>query len=333
MSGWGWVVDRDRYGALSARRVPAEAIEVARLAEGALAGRFIAATPPSARAVAALKSSSPIVKRLNRASVKGTERAAALEAPMADRVLRPALDRAADAAVRRFVELTASSAAPDGPGWIIPAADELLDVDALAARLDGKVRPVAVEIAKAVWEAAVGDGAALSAAAEPEVTVKFTVTHPYLGALLDGIASRLRNAAETFKEDLRGEVLRAYDQGLGVADAAIQIRERLKGGNPGRAELIVRTEFTALTNGSSLAAAQMVDTAGQEAGHAPLRKIWLCGSGAPNPRHELVAGLDQQTRPLKEAFDVNGSAMMHPGDSNGPANEAANCRCSIGYLV
>jgi hypothetical protein len=84
--------------------------------------------------------------------------------------------------------------------------------------------------------------------------------------------------------------------------------------------------------GGSLAAAQQIDVAAQEAGGLPLHKRWLTGQGAPHPRHETYAGLDGQTRPLSAAFDVGGYALMYPGDPAGPAGEVCRCRCALAYV-
>jgi hypothetical protein len=49
------------------------------------------------------------------------------------------------------------------------------------------------------------------------------------------------------------------------------------------------------------------------------------------PRHELIDDLDGQERALEEAFDVDGFALMYPGDSDGDVSQTANCRCSVRF--
>jgi hypothetical protein len=79
------------------------------------------------------------------------KRAASLEPKLAA-VIQPVLDRAADEAPRKFTKF----AAPLGDsGFVAPAMDELLDVMALADRLERKLTPVTRAVVQTILDASV----------------------------------------------------------------------------------------------------------------------------------------------------------------------------------
>lgn len=273
---------------------------------------------PSASAVTAAAPNQKAAEQASSVVRRAMRRAAALE-PLMARAILPTLDRTADEAARRFARL-----AGDGDAWQEPASAELVDVAALVAQLRKKLDPVMLRVLRTVQEAIFADEEALTAAG---AGISFDVKNPYTAAVLDRTAAQITSVAETTRTQVRKVMADSYAGGLSVPDTAKEIRARMKRANRGRATLIARTEFTGMVNGGSLAAASQVEDASGQ----PLFKKWLTGPGAPHPRHETYAGLNGQVRKLKDAFDVNGYALMYPGDPNGPPGEVCNCRCAVAY--
>jgi len=58
-------------------------------------------------------------------------------------------------------------------------------------------------------------------------------------------------------------------------------------------------------------------------------KVWLSDFGE-NAREEHM-DVDGQTRPLAQAFEVDGEQLEYPGDPSGSAENVINCKCVIGY--
>lgn len=200
--------------------------------------------------------------------------------------------------------------------WAAPAANELIDVDALVAELRGKTDPVRRAVAETMMVDAL-NGVGLS----------FDVTNPYAGKVLAGSAAQITFIAETTRLNAMRVIRRSYEEGLSIPDTAKAIRAGMREATPARARLIARTELAGVANGSSLAAAKIVANATGQT----YWKRWLTASGAKHPRHHPVPGLNGQTVGLDDYFTVRGHKLEHPADPAGPPSDVCNCRCSISY--
>lgn len=91
-----------------------------------------------------------------------------------------------------------------------------------------------------------------------------------------------------------------------------------------RARTIARTTVVGSSNGATHEAYGTVqDTIG------PLAKEWVATSD--DRTREWHVDADGQTVPYDEPFDVDGEAMMYPGDPAGSAENVVNCRCAVAY--
>jgi hypothetical protein len=153
-------------------------------------------------------------------------------------------------------------------------------------------------------------------------------------AVVSGWASRLRRfistegalavrgITDTTRRLVRRVLGEAADQGLGVADAARQLRQQVGALAPARATRIVRTELISATNFAS--------TLGAESTGLKLEKYWIATKdGRTRPEHARANG---QGAPLQGGtFQVGGYQARYPGDPMLPAAERVNCRCAVGY--
>ena len=95
-----------------------------------------------------------------------------------------------------------------------------------------------------------------------------------------------------------------------------------------RARTVARTETMGAVNAGALRSAQLE---AQARGDVAPFKMWISTDDArTRPTHKAA---DQQRTLLFEPFRVGGSALMFPGDPNGPAAEVINCRCTLLPIV
>jgi hypothetical protein len=136
-------------------------------------------------------------------------------------------------------------------------------------------------------------------------------------------AAAVRGITETTRKVVRDVLNQAAADGLGIAEAARNLRAKVVQLVPTRARRIVRTELiTAANYGSQLGAA---------ATGLNLDKFWIATPGSrTRPTHRTA---DRQTVPMNGVFTVGGLAARYPGDPLLSAAERCNCRCSIGYKV
>jgi hypothetical protein len=196
------------------------------------------------------------------------------------------------------------------PLWTEPAANEIIDVDALVATLRTKTDPVRVAVAETMMTPAL-EGVGLS----------FDVNNPLVDRMLAQSGSQITNIAETTQLNTMRVIRASYEQGLSIPDTATAIREGMKEASVARSTLIARTELVGVTNGASLAATHIVE----DATGVGYNKTWLTAPGAQFPRHELYEGLDGQSVPLEGFFTVGDAEMQFPGDPAGPPDEVCNC--------
>lgn len=202
------------------------------------------------------------------------------------------------------------------PAWAPPAPDEILDVDALVAKLRTKTDPVRLAAIEAMMTPAL-EAAGLA----------WDVTNPFTRRVLEQAGSQIVAIARTTQQDVMRVITASYAEGLSVPDAATAIRQAMREASVARSVLISRTELAGVTNGGSVAAVQQVS----EATGDTYSKTWLVAEGARWPRHEEYDGLDGQTVPLDGYFDVGGYQLAYPGDPDGPPGEVCACRCTVVY--
>lgn len=245
---------------------------------------------------------------------------------------------------REASSIMAAAAAP--PLWTQPASSDLIDVDALVAKLRAAMDPVREKAVLTVIKTAVETAPIPSPAPTPEkaenvvsvvaaarkpkggVGIAFDVTNPIVQAQIASSGAQIQNIAEGTRKKIASIIGKSYTDGLSVDHTATELRTTMKRFSPSRARLIARTELAGAVNGGSLAATQILDDA---AGGLGISKVWLTAPGAPNPRHETYSGLDGQIQVLDQPFDVGGNALQYPGDPAGDPGEVCNCRCSISY--
>lgn len=201
--------------------------------------------------------------------------------------------------------------------WGAPAADELIDAEALVKTLRTKTDPVRLAVIETTAKSSL-------AAAD----IAWDATNPFVKRIMAQTGSQIVNIAKTTQANVMGIIEHAYEQGLSIPDTATAIRAGMKSATLERATLIARTEMAAAVNGGSLAAAQIYS----DQTETPLYKEWLTAPGAQYPRHEEYDGLDGQIVGMEEYFDVGGFDLQHPGDPDGPPEEVCNCRCTMAYV-
>jgi len=87
-----------------------------------------------------------------------------------------------------------------------------------------------------------------------------------------------------------------------------------------KARQIARTELTRITNLTN----QLMGEEG-----SMLYKTWITTmDGRERESHSYT---HEQTVPVEQDFDVDGTAMSYPGDWRGGAGECVNCRCGVVY--
>jgi hypothetical protein len=205
----------------------------------------------------------------------------------------------------------------------MPPMDELMPPDQAEALLGGPaddlIRKVVTKIVTPIMREYGASGATVSAA---DITLgpaseNWNATNPVIDGVLQTMGQQIRNILESARRDIMDRVQEGYDLGMGTTDIANSLQTSSVAMSASRARMIARTEMAAATNGGSLAAVQ--------ASGAVAMKTWSVTPGAQHPRHELSDGLDGQTVPVDQPFDVDGYEAQHPADPNLPPEEAINC--------
>lgn len=134
-------------------------------------------------------------------------------------------------------------------------------------------------------------------------------------------ATSIRSISETMRKKVRGVLVTAAEAGMGVAEAARELRKEVATFSRQEAVTIVRTELISASNFGSLLGAQATGL--------KLRKFWLSTPGPrTRPAHREADG---QTVGLNDSFTVGGFMARYPGDPLLPAAQRIRCRCSQGY--
>jgi hypothetical protein len=203
------------------------------------------------------------------------------------------------------------------PDWSPPSIDEVIAAD----RLQGWLRDATGPIRKKAVEAWV------NAFGRDVVGISFSLSSPWFGAVIEGSAAHIAGITETTRREVIALLARAYQDGLGIPAASELIRSAVTGSAGARADMIARTEFQRIANGSAMAGVNIVSNATGER----FVKRWLCAPGAEHPRHENYDGLDGQTVPLDATFQVGDADLAYPGDPDGDPGETIGCRCTVTF--
>lgn len=192
-----------------------------------------------------------------------------------------------------------------------PNSSEIYDTEAAAGRLLGRTEQGRLDMVNDTLE---GVNAVWGAS--------FDVTNPLINNLLTGMGQKITHIAEWQRAGVMNAVQYGYDQGYSIPRIAELMTDPSTGINSmRRAAMIARTELTTATSGAGLAAAQALEVS--------KFKQWL-GTSDSRTRldHSTVSG---SVVKLKDAFNVNGHMMQHPGDPSAPAKEVVHCRCVLVY--
>ena len=87
---------------------------------------------------------------------------------------------------------------------------------------------------------------------ESGVGIDFNLANPRVKDTIDGLAKRIRNVADTTRDDVRRWVETGTDEGLSVQKIAEQIRSKAADISPGRALTVARSETRDAYNYGSL---------------------------------------------------------------------------------
>jgi hypothetical protein len=139
----------------------------------------------------------------------------------------------------------------------------------------------------------------------------------------ESIRRRITDVTETTRRQIVGAVDRGYQDGIGTAEVARNIRGLVNNLASFRADAIARTETHGAANFGSDSAAKLTGL--------PLKREWLAAKDERT--RESHAEADGQIVGPEEPFQVGGALLMYPGDPSGPGNEVINCRCVLGYVI
>ncbi|MCF0059950.1 phage head morphogenesis protein [Dyadobacter chenwenxiniae] len=138
------------------------------------------------------------------------------------------------------------------------------------------------------------------------------------------ITQRIASVTETVKK----RVVKSIQESLQIYVSPLKIIAKLRRDAGSsfireRAEMIVRTEVTHITN---ISAEQSAVETGLD-----LVKVWIATKDDKTRDTHRAVG---NRRPIKanEKFNVGGYMMERPGDSSAPISQVANCRCVVAFL-
>lgn len=134
-------------------------------------------------------------------------------------------------------------------------------------------------------------------------------------------ATVLKGLTDRTREIVRDVLEEALKQGLGIQEAARELRKQVAQVSRSRAEAICRTEILSASNSGSLAGAQATGLR--------LQKAWLATNGSRTRESHRIA--NGQLQPLDGFFTVGAGQGRYPGDPLLPVGERTRCRCTVTY--
>lgn len=130
------------------------------------------------------------------------------------------------------------------------------------------------------------------------------------------VGPRIAGVNDTTAIRIKELLVRALEDEASVYETAQRLKQTFATMSEGRAKLIARTEVLGATNFAAWRTFL--------AGSIPFKRWVATMDDRVRDSHAEANG---QLRGVSEAFDINGNAMMYPGDPDGPVSEVANCRC------
>lgn len=156
-------------------------------------------------------------------------------------------------------------------------------------------------------------GAAFADANDAGIAIAFDLDNPFVQTVLGDLAKRVRNVAETTRDEIRALVGKQADEGWSLERLQQEIRARGEIAGKTRAMLIARTETASAYSQGSIAA--------YKASGVVKQTEWLtAGDDLDCP---ICVALNGSTADLGEAFD---------GEIDAPPAHP-NCRCVLSPIV
>jgi HK97 family phage portal protein len=147
-------------------------------------------------------------------------------------------------------------------------------------------------------------------------SIVFSVSDPEALAFLAMKNIQIKGIIQTIKDQIRVELMEAYEKGDTIDEIATRIRNVFNMSNS-RAKIIARTEILgAAGEGRSLA----INRSGYK------EKRWFTAMDERvRPQHRAMHGRTIKTG--NPWVMPDGSSLRFPGDSRGPAHQVISCRC------
>ena len=130
---------------------------------------------------------------------------------------------------------------------------------------------------------------------------------------------------DTTYQAIRDVLAEGVQTGQTIDEIADGIRHVFDIASETRAVTIARTEVISAYNGASQLGATELG------GDVVAGKEWIATrDGRTRPGH---ADADGQTVAIGQPFDVDGEALVYPGDPGGSPENTVQCRCTVGFLT
>lgn len=152
---------------------------------------------------------------------------------------------------------------------------------------------------------------------QANLDIAFDVDNP----LVDAGAGEFFNRLEKINNITYNHIKTLLTDSIGGGDSLGKVVKKLKehhGFSTTRAKLIARTESTGLVNRGTLIGYQKAGVT---------KKQWITQQDDTTREHHSIA--DGETVGVDAMFMATGWPMSAPGDASAPANQTANCRCTI----
>lgn len=137
-------------------------------------------------------------------------------------------------------------------------------------------------------------------------------------------ATQAKRISDTTITQIRDIILAAFQEGIGSAATAKQIREATSL-TAFRSNVIARTETHTAANQASQEAARSTPQSDE------LKREWIAAEDDRTRSTHMAA--NTQVVGMEEPFKVGEASLMFPGDPNGPPGEIINCRCTLAYIT